>query len=287
MSTILVTGATGTIGKATVNALFKRSGVTIRVGVRTAVKAEILEKRGAKPVDFEWGNTDKIAAAIKGVDKIFMLTPMSNAQVEVGKQLIDAAKAAGVAHIVKLSAIGCEQEPGIQLGRWHRAIEKHLEASGLTYTFLRPNNFFENFVHYYPPAQDGVLSLPFGEGKVSWIDGEDLGEAAAVALTQEGHANKTYTLTGSEALDLAEITAILSEVTGRSIRYVDVPESVARDGMRKSGAPEWMIDAMLELHAIDKAGYAALITEDLKRLIGRAPKTFKEFAWANAEKFKR
>ena len=106
-------------------------------------------------------------------------------------------------------------------------------------------------------------------------------------MTQEGHTNKAYALTGSEALGLAEIAEILAEVSGNKIRYVDVPESVARDGMRKFGAPEWMIDAMLELHAIDKAGYASAISGDLKSLLGRPPKTFKEFAWANAEKFKR
>jgi uncharacterized protein YbjT (DUF2867 family) len=287
MSTILVTGASGTIGRATVNALLKCSGVTIRAGVRTAIKAEVLEKRGAVPVDLEWGNTDKLAAAVKGVDKIFLLTPLTSNQVEIGKQLIDAAKAAKVSHIVKLSAIGCELESGIQLGRWHRAIEKHLEASGIAYTFLRPNNFFENFLYYYPPAADGVISLPFGDGMVSWIDGADLGEAAAITLTQEGHLNKSYTLTGAEALGIAEITEILAEVSGNKIRYIDVPESTARDGMRRSGAPEWMIDAMLELHAINKAGYASAISGDLKSLLGRPPKTFKEFAWANAEKFKR
>ena len=81
MSTILVTGATGTIGRATVSALLKRGGVTIRAGVRTAVKAEALEKRGAVPVDLEWGNAEKIAAAVKGVDKIFLLTPLTSNQV--------------------------------------------------------------------------------------------------------------------------------------------------------------------------------------------------------------
>jgi uncharacterized protein YbjT (DUF2867 family) len=286
MSIILVTGATGTIGRATVNALLKRSGVAIRAGVRTAVKAEALEKKGATPIDLDWGNPEKIVAAVKGVDKIFLLTPFTSEQVEIGKQLIDAAKAAKVKHIVKLSALGCESEPGIQLGRWHRAIERHLEASGIAYTFLRPNNFFENFLYYYPPTPEGVVSLPFGDGKVSWIDGTDIGEAVAVTLTQEGHLNKAYALTGSEALGLAEIAEILTEVSGNKIRYADVPESTARDGMRKLGAPEWMIDAMLELHVVNKAGYASAISGDLKNLIGRAPKTFKEFAWVNAEKFK-
>jgi uncharacterized protein YbjT (DUF2867 family) len=287
MSTILVTGATGTIGGATLNALLKRGGNTIRVAVRNAAKAEALEKKGAQPVDFEWGNAEKMAAALKGVDKLFLLTPFSNDQVEVGKQLVDAAKAAGVKHIVKLSAIGCDMEPGIQLGRWHRAIEKHIEASGIAYTFLRPNNFFENFVNYYPPAQDGVIYLPFGEGKVSWIAGEDIGEAAAVALTQDGHANKAYNLTGSEALGAGEIAAILKEVSGSNIRYMDVPESVALEGIKKFGAPDWMADAMMELHAVDKAGYAAAITDDFKNITGHAPMTFKAFAKANADKFKR
>src|SRR5688500_19046233 len=137
MSTILITGATGTIGSAAVNALLQLGGHTVRVAVRNAEKAEALKQKGAAPVDFEWGNADKVNNAVKGVDKIFLITPFTNDQVELASQFIDAAKAAGVKHIVKLSALGCDMEPGIQLGRWHRAIEKKIEASGIAYTFLR------------------------------------------------------------------------------------------------------------------------------------------------------
>jgi uncharacterized protein YbjT (DUF2867 family) len=284
---ILVIGATGTIGSATVNALLARGVKDLRVGVRSTEKAQVLQSKGATPVDFEWSNADKINAAVKGVKKVFLITPFDPNQVELAKQFIDAAKAAGVSHIVKLSAIGCEIEPGIQLGRWHRAVEKYIEASGIAYTFLRPNNFNENFLNYYPPGPDGNIYLPFADGKVSWIDGKDIGEAAAIALTTEGHANKAYSLTGPEALGVAEVAAILSEVSGSNIRYVDVPESAAREGMFKSGAPEWMVSAMMELHAVDKAGYAGAVTGELQGIIGRAPTTFKAFAQANAAKFKR
>jgi uncharacterized protein YbjT (DUF2867 family) len=278
MSTILVTGATGTIGSRTVAALGK-SGATVRAGVR----------KPSKPgeVKFEYEDQASIAKALEGVDALFVVTPFSPNQVELGKSLVDAAKNAGVKRVVKLSAAGADVEPGIQLGRWHRAVEKHIEASGLGWTFLRPSNFDQNFINYYPPDAEGAIYLPLGEGKVGWIDAADIGDVAAKVLTTEGHDHKAYELTGPEALSVSEIAAILSSASGRSIRYVDVPEAAARSAMLGLGMPAWMVDAMLELHAISKAGYAAATTDTVEAILGRKPRSFAQFAKDSASAFAR
>lgn len=288
-TTILVTGPTGTIGSQVVSQLAAKADVAVRAGVRDAAKAppgSAFNRGNVAPVDFDYEKPDSLAAACKGIDKVFLLTPFTANSVEIGKSLVDAAKAAGVKHIVKLSAMGAEQEPGIQLGRWHRAIEKHIEASGLAWTFLRPNNFMDNFVGYYPPDKEGAIYLPWGEGACSFVDARDVGAVAATVLTSAGHEGKAYVPTGPEAFTIAQAASTLAEVTGRSIKYVDVPESAATKAMLDMGMPEWMVHAMNELHAIDKAGYAAGVTPDVKNITGRTPRSFRDFARDNAAKWK-
>ena len=279
---ILVTGATGTIGTQVVAALGAH-GASVRAAARGASKAVL--PAGAEGVELVLGDTASVDRCLAGVSAAFLLTPFDREQVALGTHFVDRAKAAGVKRIVKLSAIGSEMEPGIQLGRWHRAIERHLEASGLEFTILRPNNFMQNFVGFYPPDKDGTIRLPWGTGAVSFIDALDVGRVAAVALTSGDHAGKAYTLTGPAAFGVDEAAATLGKVTGRAIRYVDVPEADARRGMLGAGMPEWMTDAMMELHAIDKAGYAALVTDDVAQLTGTPARTFAAYAAENAARW--
>ncbi|MBS2014744.1 MAG: SDR family oxidoreductase [Deltaproteobacteria bacterium] len=281
---ILVLGATGTIGTHVVNELVSR-GVTVRAAARNATS--LTARSGVEPCGLVLGDDASVKRALDGVSAAFLLTPFDPDQVALGTHFVDRAKAAGVKRVVKLSAFGSDIEPGIQLGRWHRAIEKHLEASGLEHTILRPNNFMQNFLGYYPPDAEGVIYLPWGDAGCSFIDGRDVAQVAALALTEPGHAGKAYTLTGPSAFGIGEAAKTLSEVSGRKISYVDVPEATTREAMAKAGAPAWMADAMMELHAIDKAGYATAVTDDFTRITGSAPRTFRDFARDHASAWKR
>lgn len=285
-STILVTGATGTIGSEVVKALAAKPGVTVRIGVRSAAKADKLAAASVVPVDFDYAKPETIAAAVKGADRLFLLTPFTADQVELARAVIEAAKAAGVKHIVKLSAIGADSEPGIQLGRWHREIEKLVEASGISYTILRPANFMDNFINYSPPGPDGNIYLPLGTAGVSYIDARDIAAVAAAVLTEEGHYGKAYDLTGPEAVTMAEVAKAIGEASGRSVNYVDVPEEAVSKAMLDMHMPKWMVDAMMELHGICKAGYASGISPLVKQLTGRTPRTFAEFARDRASAWK-
>lgn len=286
-TTILVTGATGTIGSQVVAALKGRDDVKVRAAVRSAAKAAGLTGGNVTPVDFEYDKPEQMKKAVEGVDRLFLVTPFAQNQVELATGLINAAKAAGVKHIVKLSALGADSEPGIQLGRWHRAVEKAIEGSGLAWTFLRPNNFMENFLNYYPPDASGNIYLPWGQGACSWVAGSDIAAVAAAALTGSGHEGKAYEPTGPEALTIGQAAAVIGEVSGRKISYVDVPEAAAHKAMSDMGMPKWMVDAMMELHAVDKAGYAAKVTGDVQRVTGRAPLRFAQFAQQHAAGWKK
>lgn len=279
---ILITGATGTVGSELVK-LLSAQGEDVRAAVHNPAKAEKIRSTQTETVPMDFSDAGSIEAALKGVDKLFSLSPLAPGMVEQATRLTDAAKKAGVKHIVRLSGKGADAEPGIQLGRWHRSVEKHIESSGVPFTFLRPNNFMQNFANQ--PPVGGVYYLPLGEGRISYVDARDVAAVAAKTLTGRGHENRTYTLTGREALTVGEAAALISAATGKVVSYIDVPEEAARKGMREHHLPEWLVNALLELHAIGKAGYASDISTDVEKITGGEPTAFRRFADDYASRF--
>src|SRR6266480_5845813 len=219
VKTILVTGATGTVGRD-VTKLLSKKGAAIRAGVRDQAKARPQFDDDIALATFDFENEASFARALGGVTKVFLLPPLLPNQVELTNAFVDAAKRAGVRRIVKLSAIGVDNEIQFTVGKWHAANEQHIRESGLAFTFLRPNSFMQNFITYFPP-RDGTIYLPWGNGKASLVDARDIAAVAAEALTSEGPEGKTYTLTGPAALGIAEVASILSEVAGREINDGD------------------------------------------------------------------
>lgn len=278
---ILITGATGATGTEVTKALAAR-GAEVVVGVRSPEKAKGIEGPHVHPVELDHARPETYARAFEGAERVFLLTPFAADSVDIGKRIVDAAKAAGARHIVKLSALGVENEPGIQLGRWHREVEKYVEASGIAWTHLRPNSFMQNFINYFGGAikPEGKIYLPFGQAKVSWIDTRDIGEVAAAILAGDAsaHAGKAYDLTGPAALGVDEVAAAIGRAIGKEVTYVDVPEEAVRQGMLSYGMPEWMVNAMMELHAMNKAGYAAGTTDLVEKIGGKKPLDFDQFA---------
>jgi uncharacterized protein YbjT (DUF2867 family) len=286
--TILVTGATGTVGSELVKALANR-GLTVRAGVHSIIKGDRLRQLNPEVqlVEIDFSRPETLHVALTGVTRLFMITPFSDDQVDIGKRIVDAAKQAGVQQVVKLSAAGAEVEPGIQLGRWHREVEKYLEASGLPATMLRPSGFMQNFLHYNADAirAEGRLYLPLGEGKVSYIDARDIAATAAAILSSPvaDHQGRAYHLSGPAAVGGAEVAAALSEATGCPISYVDVPEDTAAQGLAQ--APAWLRDSMLELQRLYKAGHATQVSPVVEQLTHCPPRSIRQFAQDYAAQF--
>ncbi len=272
---ILVTGASGTVGSATVAAL-KAKGIDFKVGSRSPERAKAL---GASAVELDWDRPETLAGAVAGVEKAFLLAPITDQLESLTRAFVDAAKQAGVRHVVKLSAMGAGPE-SIALGRQHGAGEEVIQSSGLDWTMLQPTSFAQNFLNYWgvDPARDSTVYLPLGEGKASWLDARDVGEVAAAVLTEDGHQGKTYVLTGPKALGAAEALATLSEALGHTYTYVDVPEDAARKAMAEAGVPEWLVYAYSELNAVIKNGYASGVAPGVKQVLDRDGRTFAEFA---------
>ena len=272
---ILVTGPGGTIGAATVAALRARNA-RFKVAVRDTAKAA----EGVEAVRLDWDDLDSYLPALEGAERLFLLTPNSERQLGYVLQAVAAAKRAGVRRVVRLSAAGAGAESGFVIGRLHRAAERELELSGIPTTSLRPTGFMQNFFNYYGAtrAASAEVYLPNGDGKGAWIDAADVGEVAAEALTADGHEGKTYELTGPEALSTAEALAIIGEALGHTYTYVDVPEEAARKAMERSGLPFWMADAFLELSALIRNGSSGRVTDDVRAVLGRPPRSAREWA---------
>lgn len=279
--TILVTGATGTVGREVVKQLAMLDNIRVRAGVHSVIKGENLRRLpDVEIVEMEFTDPDSLHAAFTHADKVFLITPFTDEQVEMAKKLVDEAKRTGVKHIVKLSAMGAGTEHGIQLGRWHREIEDYIEQSGIPYTFLRPSSFMQNIENYNAQTikEEGKLYMPTGEGKVPYIDARDIAVVAVEALTGNGHEGKIYDLTGPEELTGAEIAEALSAATGKTIAFVDVPEDAARQSMQQQQLPEWFISSFLELCGVQRAGHAGTANHQVEQLTGCKPHTFQQFA---------
>jgi uncharacterized protein YbjT (DUF2867 family) len=283
MTTILVTGATGTIGSKLVAALAVRDHVSVRAGMRDPAR------HGAPrvtPVECDFERPDTFAGALRGADKLFLLAPGIRDQIGASARLIEAAAAAGVRHVVKLSAMRCDDEPSIAFGRAHREVERLLARTAMAWTFLRPNNFMDNFLGVrhdaFAPDRDGTIALPWGDAACSFVASADIAAVAARVLTEDGHTGRVYELTGPEALSITQVAAGITQASGRAIRYIDTPEPAVHARLLAARMPPPVADAVLELHALGKAGRAARVTHHVAALTGRLATTFAAFAREHA-----
>lgn len=276
----------GNIGTPTAVALAKlKHDVTLTV--RTVKPNPEWDGVGLRQVPFDVGDPKSVERVLQGADAFFSLTPLVENLVDLGVIAAQAAKKAGVKRIVRSSAQGAGPNAGIKLGRLHGEVEQAVKDTGIPYTMLRPANFMQNYLMFAEPIKSlRTFYAPTGSGKVSAIDTRDISAVAAAVLVELGHEGKAYELTGGEALSNDQVAEILSRQLGNTIRYIDVPESAARDSMLQGGMPAWLVDLLSELNAIGKAGYLAAISPDVENVLKRKPITFAEFARDFADSFR-
>lgn len=282
---ILVTGATGAVGRELVRLLVKRK-VPVRAATRSPKRARQL-LGDVDAVELDYVATETYDAAVQWVDRVFLVPPPFDPNAyETLVPLIDWSVQAGVDTIVLLSAMGIETREDLAL----RRIERHLERIGIRRTILRPNLYMQNFTSTFlrdALQEDDVFALPAGESRVSFVDGRDVAAVAAAALTSPRHDGEIYTLTGSEALGPREITSALSRAAGRPIRYQDVSDAAYRERLRETGQPEAAIDVAVEFFHSIREGQREAVTADVERVTGHAPRTFGEFAAEHADAWAR
>ncbi|MBX0321818.1 SDR family oxidoreductase [Halomicroarcula sp. F13] len=267
--TVLVTGATGTVGSALRAELVDYDAV---------VRATAQSPPGDGPADewvtFDFEKPETWGAALAAVDALFLLRPPEASRVGRLREFVDAAARVGVERCTVLSVLGADRNPLLP----HRRVERHVAASGLDWTFLRPSFFTQNLTEVHGESlRAGEIAVPAGDGETSFVDARDVGAVAARTLTDPGHAGTACDLTGPEALTYSEVAAVASDVLGYPVEYTDpsLPRFVV--GELRHGRPLGYALVMSGLYTTARLGLAGRVTDDVGRVLGRDPRDVRTF----------
>jgi len=280
---VLVIGATGTVGRSLVAELVRAD---TRVRAATRDPANAIRRGGfAKEVEvvpFDLERAGTFVGALDDVDRVFLVArPGDDHADRLALPLIDVMERSGVRHVVDLSAMGAESRPSFAL----RKVEQRLETSSLTFTHLRPNFFMQMFIGgaLLAAVRSRAIRVPAALAKISWIDARDVASVAAAALISERvHAGRAYTLTGDQALDHAEVAAIIGEASGSDLRYEAITEDEARRVLSRAGFPPPWVERLVGFYRLVREGLAAPTSPVVRELLGRRARTFAAFAREHA-----
>jgi uncharacterized protein YbjT (DUF2867 family) len=272
---ILVTGATGTIGKALTKALAVEKASFV-AGVRNKEKAASILPSDVNLVSFDFEDTSTFESATEGVDKVFLLgPPMVMNLHSLLSPFIDFLKAKGITRVVYVSALGMEELRDLP---FHTITVEKLKKEEFDYTILKPSFFAQNFKNYEWDniMQRGITYAPAGTGKVAFVDVADIAAVAAKVLTQEGHSHKEYIITGPQTLSYAEAADLLSEVTGRKIVYPNPSVKEYAGALKAGGAPDFIAPYMSSVYSLIANNNVDVVSNVTEKLTGKSPSSLKE-----------
>ncbi len=285
--TALIFGATGKIGGAFVHELYTNPGVEnvqVIAAVRKLEQVEQFKTQGieARLVDLdkpERYGLDAIQSAFDGIDRVFLLTSYSVSMLAQSKAAVDAAKKAGVSHIVHMGAYSTDDTTVVHLG-WHQFVERYIEWSGLGYIHLRPNVFMQN-IPKFSLKENGIIHQYFGDAPVSWIDTDDIAAAAATVLREpQKHHGKTYPL-AVEALTIYQVADVLTKVVGKPFRYEpQSPDEWLNSTLKGGMEPTYAhcVHNVFIRTANRTLTDAADVFDNFETLTGKQPTKWKDFA---------
>jgi uncharacterized protein YbjT (DUF2867 family) len=272
---ILITGATSVIGKETAR-LLAEAGSTVRCMTRHPESAPAIE--GATWVCADFARPDTLRQALQGVHSCLLLSATGEQQVELEGNFIEAAGRAGVQHLVKISALAAGSDALFASGRSHGEIESRVERSGIPFTHVQPHFFMQNFLRYAELIRGaGKFVASMGTGRMSLVDALDVAAVSAALLRGGPVQERRIAVTGPRALSFGDIAGLMSDVLGRRIDYVDVPESILRQNLTQLGRPPWVVDNVLGLQATFRTGAWQQTTRAVETLAGRKANCFEAF----------
>ncbi len=282
----LVIGATGRTGGEMARQL-RAAGVPTRALVRNLERAKSLEDLGVRLCEGDLARRDSVERALDGVEGVFLAAPNSPKQVSWYENVFDASQTIGDIKFVKVSGFTASLTAPALGHRIHGQTDEMLRASGLPFTILRPNVFFQNMLQMADEIRrSGQFFRPAGDAPISMIDIVDIAAAAQTILTTDNHLGKTYDLTGPEALSYHDAAGILSEVLGRTVQYVPISVDEAVANMVQAGLGEEEARQRAETQSQFATGVYAPVTEDLPSLLDRLPRRFEQFAKDHLDAFR-
>jgi uncharacterized protein YbjT (DUF2867 family) len=274
---ILISGATGKTGGSVARSLVAR-GLKVRALVRNADKAAPLAAAGVELVSGDGADTAALAKAMAGVERAAVIYPNGPAQAQLERAFVDAARAAGVRHMVKLSSMEALPTMHNPVHQTHYMSEQHIKSCGMAWTMIRPNFFMQNFLGSAASIRAaGKFHLPMGKGRAAMTDTRDVAEVMALVLSATGHEGKVYEITGPEVMSFADVAASFSRVLGRKVEYVDAEPIAYKEHLGKFLSSSWHLDAVCDIFKEIRAGYETKTTGTFKQLLGRAPTSFDQF----------
>ncbi|RUU79389.1 SDR family oxidoreductase [Mesorhizobium sp. M7A.F.Ca.MR.362.00.0.0] len=288
--TLLVTGASGQLGRGVINHLldtFKVPAGRIIATTRNPENLAELAARGVITRAADFDDTLSLEAAFKGADRVLII---STGEIDLlhGKRLrqhqnaVAAAKKAGVSHLLYTSMPNPEPVSPVLFANDHYGTEQAIKASGIPYTIFRNGWYQENLFMALPHAiASGKWYTSAGDGRMAHGARDDMAAAIAAGLADASSESETYTLTGPQAYTTAEIAALVSEVTGKPLDVVQVSDEALTEGVKASGVPEDFAEVIVSFDANTRAGRIAMVTDAIESLSGRTPKTLKQFLEAN------
>jgi uncharacterized protein YbjT (DUF2867 family) len=265
---LVVTGSTGHVGRMVAQELAAR-GFEQRLLVRDSARAPALTD--AEVVVADYGDPASLRAALDEGDRVFMVSPHEGPQERVPhhRAFVEAAAAAGVAHIVYLSFVAAGPDAIFLHARSHGATEAMLRDAGVPFTAIR-NSMYADDIPGWFDAQ-GVNTVPGGEGRMSFSYRPELARAIAVTMTEPGHEGRVYDVVTPQAVGMQELAEIAWAVSGSNYRYVPASDAEWEARWRARGKAEWAIEAGLSSYAALRAGEFDVVTDDYRRLTGEDP----------------
>jgi uncharacterized protein YbjT (DUF2867 family) len=278
---ILVTGATGNVGRNVVEQLLG-AGESVRALTRNPERAGLPD--GAEVVRGDLHDPASLPAALDGVDAVFLFAVPGSAS-----SFIAAAKEAGVRRVVFLSSGAVDdsvEEQANPIAAFHADIERELAASGLEWTFVRPSSFAVNALEWTGQLSAGdAVRGAYAEATMAPVHEEDIAAVSVAALTGEGHAGAVHEVTGPQSLTNAEQVELLGKVLDRPVYYEELPPAVVRDGMQTQGVPQPIVDALFDVWS-SSVGTSARVTDTVERITGRPARSFAQWAADHAADFR-
>ncbi len=287
--TITITGATGEVGGNTLRML-QDSGASVRAVARRPEQVTRFEKQGTAAALASLDDTDALTTAFEGADQVLLITAASPRQAVHGRNVVVAAKAAGVRAITHLSTADANAESDVPWARdpWHT--DQLIQLSGLEWTILRPSAFMQNLTQFAAPISRGFFPQTTRRGAVAWTDTDDIARVAATVLRQGTHAGAEPIITGPELVTSQQVAATFSTVLGRPIRYVHLPSRVFAGTARLGGADAWTAEGLrhqfgrVVRHGLD---HADALSGDVERITGHPATTLEAWVRANRQHFTR
>lgn len=234
---ILITGATGQVGRKTINFLLSNKEIELVAAVRSPEKAAAFTAKGIATVILDFDDESTHLTALKDIDRILIVTGYTVDMLRQSKALLDNAKKAGVKHVVHLGACG-RDDTTVAHWAWHQLIERYIEWSGFSYTHLRPETFMQNVLSYggKRAIENGVIHAYVEGARLSWVDVDNVAQVAALALAYpEVHGGQTYRL-GYDAITFDEMAGLMTSIVGKPFYYEPLSPEIFLQQMKDSGA---------------------------------------------------